>query len=78
MPDFLQCKEWNLKEKHSQIYGWTKRHDLFSKELIILPICKNAHCYVAVLIIAGDFEDYKLSVLNNDDQQDIIDIICMI
>ena len=61
------------KEKHPQIYGWTKHHDLFSKELIILPICKNAHCYVAVVIKAGDFEEKKLSVLNKDDQQDIID-----
>ena len=75
----MQCKEGNLKEKHSQIYGCTKHHDLFSKELIILPICKNVHWYVAVLIKAGNFEDKKLSVLNDDDdKQDIIDTICRV
>lgn len=50
-------------------------HDLFSKEFIILPICKNAHWYVAILIKAGDFEDKKLFVMNSDEQQAIIDTV---
>lgn len=41
---------------HSRVKNWTKNVDLFSKELVILPVCQSSHWYVAVICHAGLFE----------------------
>ena len=35
---------------HSRVRSWTTAIDLFSKDMLILPICENSHWFVLVMM----------------------------
>jgi sentrin-specific protease 7 len=41
------------EKRHLRVKGWTKNVDLFSKELIVIPICENSHWYLVLIIRPG-------------------------
>merc|ERR550519_1619220 len=44
----------SAKEKqHLRVAGWTKNVDLFSKDVVVIPICENSHWYLVVVIKPG-------------------------
>ena len=39
--------------RHMRVKGWSKKVDLFSKDMIIIPICENSHWYLVIVIKPG-------------------------
>ena len=52
---FEKDKNLNAKTKrHMRVRGWTKKVDLFSKDLVIFPICENnSHWYLVTAVRPG-------------------------
>ena len=41
-------------KRHIRVRGWTKKVDLFSKDLVIFPICENnSHWYLVAVVLPG-------------------------
>jgi len=43
----------SAEKRHFRVAGWTKHVDLFSKDLVIVPICEHDHWYLVVIIRPG-------------------------
>jgi sentrin-specific protease 7 len=41
------------QKQHMRVKGWTKKFDLFEKDMIIVPICEDNHWYLVILIKPG-------------------------
>jgi len=41
------------EKRHRRVAGWTKRMDLFTKDLLIFPICENSHWYLLLVVKPG-------------------------
>jgi len=41
------------EKRHSRVAGWTKNIDLFSKDMVVIPICEHDHWYLVVVIRPG-------------------------
>jgi len=41
------------EKRHCRVAGWTKDVDLFSKDLIIIPICEHSHWYLLLVVKPG-------------------------
>jgi len=41
------------EKRHFRVAGWTKNLDLFSKDVVIIPICEHSHWYLVVVIKPG-------------------------
>jgi len=41
------------EKRHFRVAGWTKNVDLFSKDMVIVPICEHSHWYLVVVIKPG-------------------------
>jgi len=41
------------EKRHFRVAGWTKNVDLFSKDMVIVPICERSHWYLVVVIKPG-------------------------
>ena len=39
--------------RHTRVKGWSKKVDVFSKDMIIIPICENSHWYLVIVIKPG-------------------------
>ena len=39
--------------RHMRVKGWSKKVDVFSKDMIIIPICENSHWYLVIVIKPG-------------------------
>ena len=52
---FEKDKSLSVKAKrHIRVKGWTKKVDLFSKDLVIFPICENnSHWYLVAAVLPG-------------------------
>ena len=54
-PDSFE-KNSNLsaaQKRHMRVRGWTKNVELFSKDMIIIPICEHSHWYLVIVIKPG-------------------------
>ena len=55
-------KDRNLSAKakrHMRVRGWTKKVDLFSKDLLIFPICENnSHWYLVAAVRPGEVDGF--------------------
>jgi len=40
-------------KRHMRVKGWTKTVDLFSKNLLVIPICEHSHWYLIVVVRPG-------------------------
>ena len=38
---------------HKNVTGWTKRVDLFKKQVIVIPVCKASHWFSILVINPG-------------------------
>ena len=60
-PDIISVKNSFEKDaslsqaqiRHTRVKGWCKKVDLFSKDMIIIPICENRHWYLVIVIKPG-------------------------
>jgi len=41
------------QKRHMRVKGWTKNVELFSKDMIIIPICEHSHWYLVIVIKPG-------------------------
>ena len=41
------------KRHYMRVKGWTKNVDLFSKDMIIIPICEDSHWYLVIVVKPG-------------------------
>ena len=41
------------QKRHMRVKGWTKYVDLFSKDMIIIPICEDNHWYLVIVVKLG-------------------------
>ena len=41
------------QKRHIRVKGWTKNVELFSKDMIIIPICEHSHWYLVIVIKPG-------------------------
>ena len=41
------------QKRHMRVRGWTKNVQLFSKDMIIIPICEHSHWYLVIVIKPG-------------------------
>ena len=41
------------QKRHMRVKRWTKNVDLFSKDMIIIPICEHSHWYLVIVIKPG-------------------------
>ena len=41
------------QKRHMRVRGWTKDVQLFSKDMIIIPICEHSHWYLVIVIKPG-------------------------
>ena len=41
------------QKRHMRVKGWTKNVDLFSKDMIIIPICEDSHWYLVIVVKPG-------------------------
>ena len=41
------------QKRHRRVKGWTKNVELFSKDMIIIPICEHSHWYLVIVIKPG-------------------------
>ena len=55
-------KDKNLSAKakrHMRVRGWTKKIDLFTKDLVIFPICENnSHWYLVAAVRPGKVDGF--------------------
>ena len=49
--------------RHQQVRKWTKKVDLFSKKMIVIPICEKKHWY-AIVVVKPDQADRFFVVLD--------------
>ena len=63
---FEKDKSLSAKTKrHMRVRAWTKKVDLFSKDLVIFPICENnSHWYLVTAVRPGK-EDGFIFVLDS-------------
>jgi len=43
----------SAQKRHMRVRGWTKNVDLFTKDMIIIPICEHSHWYLVIVIKPG-------------------------
>jgi len=43
----------SAEKRHFRVAGWTKNVDLFTKDMVIVPICEHSHWYLVILIKPG-------------------------
>ena len=43
----------SAQKRHMRVKGWTKNVELFSKDMIIIPICEHSHWYLVIVIKPG-------------------------
>ena len=41
------------QKRHRRVSGWTKNFDLFSKDLVFVPICESSHWYLLIIVRPG-------------------------
>jgi Ulp1 family protease len=47
------CDLTDSERKHMNVARWTKKTDLFKKQLIVIPVCKEKHWFLILVINPG-------------------------